>query len=78
MFLIDFTLKKLLIRVLQKFFEVFIPCLYLMTIGKLYLAVVREIGFENRVVGVASHIFNASVERGFESLCKDSNRLCKI
>ena len=74
MFLIDFTLRKLLINCLQRFLEVFISCLSLMTVGKLQLAIVREIGFENRVVGVAGHAFNASVEReirivvyGFES-----------
>ena len=35
-----------------------------MTIGKLQLAIVREIGFENQVVGVAGRIFNAFAERG--------------
>ena len=64
MFLIDFTLSKLLIYCLQRFLEVFIPFLSLMTIGKLQLAVVREIGFENRVVGVTGRAFNASTERG--------------
>ena len=64
MFLIDFTLNKLLINYLQRFLEVFIPCLSLMTVGKLQLAVMKEIGFENRVVGVAGHVFNASAEKG--------------
>ena len=64
MFLIDFTLSKLLINCLQRFLEVFMPCLSLMTVGKLQLAVVREIGFENRVVGVAGHVFNAFAKRG--------------
>ena len=35
-----------------------------MTIGKLQLVVVREIGFQNRVVRVAGRAFNASVEKG--------------
>ena len=35
-----------------------------MTIGKLQLAVVREIEFENRVVGVVGRAFNAFVEKG--------------
>ena len=66
MFLIDFTLSKLLIKCFQRFLEVFIPCLSLMTIGKLQVAIVREIGFENWVVGVAGRAFNASVERGIQ------------
>ena len=70
MFLINFTLRKLLISVLQRFRKVFISCLTLMTIGKLQLAIVREIGFENRVVGVVGHAFNASTERGSNCLCK--------
>ena len=32
-----------------------------MTIGELLLAVVREIGFKNQVIGVASRVFNASL-----------------
>ena len=34
-----------------------------MSVGKLQLAVVRKIGFENRVVGVTSYAFNAFAER---------------
>ena len=63
MFLIDFTFRKLLINYLQRFLEVFIPCLSLMIVGKLQLAVMRETGFENRVVGVTSYAFNAFAER---------------
>ena len=63
MILIDLTLRKLLITCLQRFLEVFISCLSLMTIGKLQLAIVRKIGFENRVVGVAGRAFNAFTEK---------------
>ena len=61
--LIDFILRKLLFFCLQRFLEVFIPCLSLMIVGKLQLAVVKEIGFENWVVGVVGCSFNASAER---------------
>ena len=35
-----------------------------MIIEKLYLAVVREIAFENQVVGVVGRAFNDSTKRG--------------
>ena len=46
------------------FFKAFIPCLTFMTVGELYLAVVREIRLENRVDGVTGRAFNASAESG--------------
>ena len=63
MFLNDFTFRKLMIDCFQKFLEVFIPCLSLMIVGKLQLTVMRETGFENRVVRVTSYAFNAFAER---------------
>ena len=35
-----------------------------MTVGKLQLAIVREIGFENRVIRVIGRAFNAFAKRG--------------
>ena len=65
MFLINFTLRKLLISVLQRFLKVFIPCLTLMIVEKLQLAVVRETGFENQV-GVTGRAFNAATKMGIQ------------
>ena len=39
-----------------------------MTIGKLQLVVVREIGFQNRVVRVAGRAFNVFVKRGIRNV----------